>query len=125
MFHALDLAVKILHFAMLSVLQNKPFRSAISNAVFRRLFCKMFKRLALHVGAKKWLKRTYIMNGREREGKKRGEIEKAACSAGAGSVLSAGVGAYAGGVGANASGAGACCERLCETFSVMQLSLPC
>ena len=31
------------------------------------------------------------MNGREREGKKRGEIEKAACSAGAGSVLSAAV----------------------------------
>ena len=30
-----------------------------------------------------------------------------------------------GGVGANASGAGACCERLCGTFSVMQLSLPC
>ena len=31
------------------------------------------------------------MNGREREGKKRGEIEKAACSAGAGIVLSAAV----------------------------------
>ena len=53
MFHALDLAVKILHFALLSALQNKPFRSAISDAVFRRLFCKMFKRLALHVLAEK------------------------------------------------------------------------
>ena len=41
--------------------------------------------------AEKWLKQTYIMNGREREVKKRGEIEKAACSAGAGSVLSAAV----------------------------------
>ena len=42
-------------------------------------------------------------------------------------IWSAGVlGKYrrAGG-GANASGAGACCERLCGTFSVMQLSLPC
>ena len=68
MFHALDLTVKILHFA----LQNKPFRSAISNSVFRRLFCKMFKRLALHVVAEKWLKRTYIMNGREKEGEKMG-----------------------------------------------------
>ena len=72
MFHALDLSVKILHFALLAAMQNKPFRSAISNSVFRRLFCKICKRLALHVVAKKWLKRTYIMNGREREGKKRG-----------------------------------------------------
>ena len=55
MFHALDLTVKILHFAILSALQNKPFRSAISDAVFRRLFCKMIKRLALHVVAEKWL----------------------------------------------------------------------
>ena len=47
MFHALDLAVKILHFALLSTLQNKPFRSAISNVVFRRLFRKMFKCLSL------------------------------------------------------------------------------
>ena len=47
MFHALDLAAKILHFAMLSVLQNKPFRSAIADVVFRRLFRKMFKRLSL------------------------------------------------------------------------------
>lgn len=31
MFHALVLAVKILHFAMLSTLQNKPFRSAIAD----------------------------------------------------------------------------------------------
>ena len=46
----------------------------------------------LCIVAEKWLKRNYIMNGREREGKKRGEIEKAACSAGAGSVWSAGVG---------------------------------
>ena len=52
MFHALDLAVKILHFALLSALQNKPFRSAISNSVFRRLFCKMFKRLALRYSRK-------------------------------------------------------------------------
>ena len=66
MFHALVLAVKILHFAILSVLQNKPFRSAISNSVFRRLFCKMFKRLALHVVAEKWLKRNYTMNVKER-----------------------------------------------------------
>ena len=72
MFHALNLAVKILHFAILSVLQNKPFRSAISNSVFRRLFRKMIKRLALHVVAEKWLKRTYIMNGREKEGEKMG-----------------------------------------------------
>ena len=79
------------------------------------------RKTSFYVIAEKWLKRNYIMNGREREGKKRGEIEKAACSAGAGSVLSAGVsGKYrrAGG-GANASGAGACCERLCGTFSVM------
>ena len=72
MFHALDLAVKILHFAMLSALQNYPFRSAISNSVFRRLFCKMFKRLSLYVVAKKWLKQDYIMNGREKEGEKKG-----------------------------------------------------
>ena len=45
----------------------------------------------LCIVAEKWLKRTYIMNGREREGKKRGEIEKAVCSAGAGSVWSAAV----------------------------------
>ena len=52
MFHALVLAVKILHFAMLSTLQNKPFRSAISNSVFRRLFYKMFKRLSLRYSRK-------------------------------------------------------------------------
>ena len=52
MFHALDLAVKILHFAVLSALQNKPFRSAISNAVFRRLFRKMIKRLTLRYSRK-------------------------------------------------------------------------
>ena len=67
MFHALDLTVKILHFAILSVLQNKPFRSAISNAVFRRLFCKICKRLALHIVAKKWLKRNYNMSSREKK----------------------------------------------------------
>ena len=43
MFHAHDFAVKILHFA----LQNKPFRSAISDAVFRRLFRKICKRLLI------------------------------------------------------------------------------
>ena len=32
------------------------------------------------------------MNGREREGKKRGEIEKAACSAGAGAYKRVAVG---------------------------------
>ena len=42
--------------------------------------------------AEKWLKRNYIMNGREREGKKRGEIEKAACSAGAGAYKRVAVG---------------------------------
>ena len=52
MFHALDLAVKILHFALLSTLQNKPFRPAISNSVFRRLFYKMFKRLSLRYSRK-------------------------------------------------------------------------
>ena len=52
MFHALDLAVKILHFAALSALQNYPFRSAISNSVFRRLFRKMFKRLSLRYSRK-------------------------------------------------------------------------
>ena len=71
MFHALDLTVKILHFALLSAMQNKPFRSAISNAVFRRLFCKMIKRLALRY-SRKMAKRTYIMNGREKEGEKMG-----------------------------------------------------
>ena len=60
MFHALDLTVKILHFAI-----NKPFRSAISNAVFRRLFCKMIKRLALRY-SRKAAKRNYIMNVKER-----------------------------------------------------------
>ena len=48
MFHAHDLAVKILHFA----LQNKPFRSAISDAVFRRLFRKMCKRLSMRYSQK-------------------------------------------------------------------------
>ena len=76
MFHALDLTVKILHFAILSVLQNKPFRSAILNAVFRRLFCQMIKRLALHVVAEKWLKRNYIMNGRERRREEGVEVEE-------------------------------------------------
>ena len=46
----------------------------------------------LCIVAEKWLKRTYIMNGREREGKKRGEIEKAACSAGAGAYKRVAVG---------------------------------
>ena len=42
--------------------------------------------------------KTELYNERKREGRKEeGEIEKAACSAGAGSVLSAGVGAYASG----------------------------
>ena len=62
MFHALDLAVKILHFAMLSVLQNKPFRSAISNSVFRRLFCKMIKRLSLRYSRK--MAKTELYNER-------------------------------------------------------------
>ena len=44
------------------------------------------RKTSFYVIAEKWLKRTYIMNGREGEGKKRGEIEKAACSVGAGSV---------------------------------------
>ena len=65
MFHALNLAVKILHFAILSVLQNKPFRSAISNSVFRRLFCKICKRLALRY-RREVAKRNYIMNVKER-----------------------------------------------------------
>ena len=52
MFHALDLAAKILHFALLSALQNKPFRSAIADVVFRRLFRIMFKRLSLRYSRK-------------------------------------------------------------------------
>ena len=70
MFHALDLAVKILHFAVLSTLQNKPFRSAISDAVFRRLFCKMFKRLALRYSRK--VAKTDLYNERKREKERRG-----------------------------------------------------
>ena len=52
MFHALVLAVKILHFALLFALQNYPFRAAISNTVFRRLFRKMIKRLSLRYSRK-------------------------------------------------------------------------
>ena len=48
------------------------------------------RKTSFYVIAEKWLKRTYIMNGRERR-REEGEIEKAACSAGAGSVLSAAV----------------------------------
>ena len=58
MFHALDLAVKILHFA----LQNKPFRSAISNSVFRRLFRRKFKRLSLRYSQK--MAKTELYNER-------------------------------------------------------------
>ena len=73
MCHALDLAVKILHFALLSVLQNKPFRSAISNSVFRRLFCKMFKRLALRYSRK--VAKTDLYNERKREGRREDGVE--------------------------------------------------
>ena len=51
MFHALDLAVKILHFALLSALQNKPFRSAISNSVSPCFI------------AEKWIKHNYNTSG--------------------------------------------------------------
>ena len=55
------------------------------------IFVVLKRKASYYVIAEKWLKRNYIMNGREREGKKRGEIEKAVCSAGAGSVWSAAV----------------------------------
>ena len=62
-------------------------RHIIRNAFVHNFIVIAVVRKAFYcVIAKKWLKRNYIMNGREREGKKRGEIEKAACSVGAGSV---------------------------------------
>ena len=60
MFHALDLAVKILHFALLSALQNKPFRSAISNTALLSSSEKVKAQISLYLVAKKWLKRNYI-----------------------------------------------------------------
>ena len=73
MFHALDLAVKILHFALLSAMQNKPFRSAISNTVFCRLFCKICKRLALRYSRK--MAKTDLYNERKREGRREDGVE--------------------------------------------------
>ena len=52
------------------------------------IFVVLKRKASYYVIAEKWLKRTYIMNGRERR-REEGEIEKAACSAGTGSVLSA------------------------------------
>ena len=60
MFHALDLAVKILHFAMLSTLQNKPFRSAIADTALLSSSEKINARASLYLIAKIWLKRNYI-----------------------------------------------------------------
>ena len=83
MFHALDLAVKILHFSVLSALQNKPFRSAIADVVFRRLFRKMFKCLSLPYSRKVAKTELYqrellkkmreVKESKKREKKKRGE----------------------------------------------------
>ena len=41
------------------------------------------RKTSFYVIAEKWLKRNYIMNGRERR-REEGEIEKASCSAGTG-----------------------------------------
>ena len=60
MFHALNLAVKILHFALLSVLQNKPFRSAISDTALLSSSEKVKAQISLYLVAKKWLKCNYI-----------------------------------------------------------------
>ena len=60
MFHALDLAVKILHFALLSTLQNKPFRSAISDTTLLSSSEKVKAQISLYLVAKKWLQRNYI-----------------------------------------------------------------
>ena len=60
MFHAHDLAVKILHFALLSVLQNKPFRSAIADTTLLSSSEKVKAQTFLYFVGKKWLKRNYI-----------------------------------------------------------------
>ena len=60
MFHALDLAVKILHFALLSVLQNKPFRSAIADTTLLSSSEKVKAQASLYLIAEIWLKRNYI-----------------------------------------------------------------
>ena len=60
MFHALDLTVKILHFALLSAMQNKPFRSAISDTALLSSSEKVKARASLYLVAKIWLKRNYI-----------------------------------------------------------------
>lgn len=72
---------------------NVRFFSFCTPCLFHIVIFVVLKRKAsYYVIAEKWLKRTYIMNGRERRREEGREIEKAACSAGAGSVLSAGVG---------------------------------
>ena len=60
MFHALNLAVKILHFAILSAMQNKPFRSAIADTALLSSSEKVKAQIFLYFVAKKWLKRNYI-----------------------------------------------------------------
>ena len=60
MFHALDLAAKILHFALLSALQNKPFRPAISDTALLSSSEKVKAQTSLYLVAKKWLKRNHI-----------------------------------------------------------------
>ena len=63
MFHALDLAVKILHFALLSVLQNKPFRSAIADTTLLSSSEKVKAQASLYLIAEKWLKHNYNTSG--------------------------------------------------------------
>ena len=63
MFHALDLAVKILHFALLSALQNYPFRAAIADTTLLSSSEKVKAQTSLYLIAKIWLKHNYNTSG--------------------------------------------------------------
>ena len=75
MFHALDLAVKILHFSVLSALQNKPFRSAISDTALLSSSEKVKAQISLYLVAEKWLQRNYISESYLRIGEMREKKE--------------------------------------------------
>ena len=75
-------------------------RAASDYAELFRLYCHIYcvKSQGFFLCYSRKVAKTELYNERKRGGRKEeGEIEKAACSAGAGSVLSAGVGAYASG----------------------------
>ena len=75
MFHALVLAVKILHFALLSALQNKPFRAAIADTALLSSTEKVKAQISLYLVAKKRLKRNYIDESYLRSGEMREKKE--------------------------------------------------